>query len=173
MSLSIKLFLLLSLSASLPFQGFAQQSDSKILTDLREGLQVAFHEKSTCLDLLDKYGTTKSTDPVTQGYIGALHIAHSRHAPLTDKIKHFKTGRVQLENSIARKPDNLELIFLRLTIQSNLPGILGYSGNLVEDKQFVQNHYREGPPVLKKRIVTFVHKSDAFTPEEKAKFTPQ
>lgn len=173
MMMQIKPLILLLLAISLSTQGRAQKSDSQILSELREGLQVAFNDKSVCMDLLGKYGSINTSDPIIQGYMGALHIAQSRHAPITEKIKHFKSGRDQLEKAISRKPNHLELIFLRLTIQSNLPAILGYKENLEADKLFVQEHYREGPPVLKKRIVKFVHKSDAFTPEEKAQFTPQ
>lgn len=36
--------------------------------------------------------------------------------------------------------DNLELRFLRLTIQDNVPNFLGYNANLKEDKEFIHNN---------------------------------
>lgn len=165
-----KLFIFCSLFALLARQAGAQQSESGILSELREGLPGAFQERDACTNMLIKYSTTKSADPVVQGYLGALKIAQSRHAPLQDKLRYFRTGRDQLEMAISRKPNHLELTFLRLTIQSNLPGILGYSDNLENDKRFVRDHYTEAPPLLKKRIVTFVHQSEAFTDDEKSRF---
>ena len=48
-----------------------------------------------------------------------------------------------LEKSISIEPENIELRFLRLTIQANLPSFLGYSENKENDKAFVLAHLEE------------------------------
>lgn len=49
----------------------------------------------------------------------------------------FKDGKKILESAIASDPNNIELRYLRLTIQSNVPSFLGYSGKIETDKAFL------------------------------------
>jgi len=55
------------------------------------------------------------------------------------KWKCFKKGKENLEKLIVANKENVELRFLRLTIQENLPALLGYSDNKKEDKEFIFN----------------------------------
>ena len=48
------------------------------------------------------------------------------------KLKLFKQGHKLLEAAIAKDPNNAEFRFLRLIIQENSPGILGYNNDRTE-----------------------------------------
>ncbi|MDG1476252.1 MAG: hypothetical protein P8Q14_03835 [Vicingaceae bacterium] len=52
----------------------------------------------------------------------------------------FLKGKDTLEHLINNYSNNIELRFLRLTIQENLPKILGYNENIIEDKTFINNN---------------------------------
>lgn len=163
------LILALSLGA-FPFLSsatYGQKSEQAILVELREQLPQAFRDSTLGRTLLDRYGKLNPDDPTLLGYIGALHIARSRHAPLLDRMSFLRKGTEILEAAIKRKPNHLELIFLRLTIQVNLPGIMGYKNNIDADKEFVFSNYKEGPPKLQERIVKFVQESKHFSAREK------
>jgi len=56
------------------------------------------------------------------------------------KWKCFNKGIEKLDQLIESHSDNLELRFLRLTIQDNVPNFLGYNANLKEDKEFIHNN---------------------------------
>ena len=92
----------------------------------------------------------------------------SKHASLVDKPGYLKKGTALLDEAIKEKPNTLELLFLRLTIQINLPSFIGYNDNKEDDKKFVLAHQSAAPPDLRERIASFIRKSDYFTPEEKA-----
>jgi len=45
-----------------------------------------------------------------------------------------------LEATIAAHPDEVELRYIRLCIQYYIPSILGYKGNIEDDKVFIVEH---------------------------------
>lgn len=147
----------------------AQQNPSPLLVEARKDLPKAFDNEKDCIELYNKLVRVKNPEPVLKGYVGAVNIARSRHAPLLDKREFLKEGIRQLEAAIKEKPGNTELLFLRLTIQLNLPSFLGYNDNIDADKKFVMDNYTIAPPHLKERIANFIKESDYFTAEEKAR----
>jgi hypothetical protein len=55
-------------------------------------------------------------------------------------LEHFNAGKVQLEYAIIQEDENIELRFLRLSIQENLPSFLGYSSQIKADRSFLVDH---------------------------------
>ena len=146
----------------------AQETDAVLLSQIRDQLPAAFENDKACSSMLAKYKKVKTDNVVLNGYIGGLYIARSRHAPLFDKMSNLKKGTAILEDALKKMPDNIELRFLRLSIQLNLPGFLGYNDNVESDKKFVLKHYDSASPVIRKRIVDFVKTSGHFTGAEQA-----
>jgi hypothetical protein len=146
----------------------AQADEKALLADMRDQLQYAFKDEKICNSLYRKFKDIKTNDPLLSGYIGGMYIARSRHVALIDKPSNFRTGRDMLEEAIKQKPGDIELIFLRMTVQTNLPSFLGYNDNIESDKIFVLNNYRTAPPKLRTRMVDFIKNSDAFSESEKA-----
>jgi hypothetical protein len=147
----------------------AQDTGDQLLPYIREHMPSVFENEKKCNEIMAKCKDVKTDDPVLNGYIGGLHIARSRHAPLMEKVRSLKTGTTMLEAAIEKEPDHIELRFLRLTIQLNLPGFLGYNDKVESDKKFVLRHYDAAPPVLRSRIVNFVKTSGHFTESEQAR----
>jgi hypothetical protein len=85
--------------------------------------------------LLD--GINANGDPVITAYHGAAisTTANCFVLPL-GKWKTFKRGRDKIEEAVETAPENLEVRFLRFTVQSNIPSFLNYN-NLAEDKGFI------------------------------------
>ena len=154
----------------LPHITFPQANQDVLLQEVRANLQLAFNEEMACAKLYERIRNANDPEPVLLGYIGAVYIARSRFIPLLDKRESLKIGREKLEASIKQANNNIELIFLRLTIQLNLPSLLGYNNNIESDKKFLMNNYRKATPELKAKILKFVKESDDFTDSEKAKF---
>ena len=94
-----------------------------------ESLEQSFH--------LLKVVTVKD-QPVFQGYKGMCYMMMANHAinPFI-KYKYFKIGKGQLEEAIRIDINSIELRFLRLTIQTNVPSILNYAENITADKQLI------------------------------------
>jgi hypothetical protein len=75
------------------------------------------------------------------------------------KLKLFKQGHKLLEGAIAKDPNNAEYRFLRLIIQENAPGVLGYKKDEQKDSEFIRKSYYSLPEDLQKTIADYNKKS--------------
>ncbi|MBB6271316.1 hypothetical protein HDF26_001743 [Pedobacter cryoconitis] len=71
-------------------------------------------------------------------YKGASEMIQAKYvlSPFT-KFRKFKKGKYFIESAIASEPENLEMRFLRYTIQTNLPSFLGYNNWITADKKML------------------------------------
>ena len=53
------------------------------------------------------------------------------------KLSSFSEGKSFLESSIEKDTANVELRYLRLTIQNNAPSFLGYKSKVDDDRNFL------------------------------------
>ena len=107
-----------------------------------------------------------------KGYIAAANMIEAKHLfnPAT-KLSCFNKGKTLLDNAIKNEPNNIELRFLRLGIQTNAPSFLGYSGQIQTDKSLILLQYVSQTDLdLKKRIKEFMMQSSICTEQEKKTF---
>ena len=101
----------------------------------------------------------KTTNPELEGYKAVLWFLKARdyYNPYK-KYESFTKGKKELEFILKKYPNNIELHFLRLTIQENLPSFLGYNNNISEDKKFIKEKVKEikNDPDLVQRIVEYL-----------------
>ncbi|HEY2348198.1 MAG TPA: hypothetical protein VGH64_04235 [Puia sp.] len=97
---------------------------------------------------------------IKNAFIGAMIMrkAGIGGSPIT-KLKLFKQGHKLLEAAIAKDPKNAEFRFLRLMIQENSPGILGYKDDEQKDSEFIRKSYKSLPEDLQKTIADYNKKS--------------
>ena len=80
----------------------------------------------------------------------------------------FKKGITLVESALAKDSENIEIRFIRLSIQQNSPKILKYKKNIDEDKDFILSNYRAIKSyALKNYIREYIFNSSHFTVEEK------
>lgn len=73
------------------------------------------------------------------------------------KFSYFKKGKNMLEKAVHADKNNIELRFLRYTIQTNIPAFLGYNDDLETDRLFLkQSLANVKEPELKKIITTYL-----------------
>lgn len=115
---------------------FAQDS---LLEDVRKNIRDVFTISETCFSIYNQFETTDvSSNPLLLGYKGAVELGMARHATNPfKKMSYFSSGKEHLEEAIAKDTSDVELRFLRLTIQVNLPSFLGYSDDIESDHKFV------------------------------------
>ena len=79
---------------------------------------------------------------ILAGYAGMCHMLLARYSynPVF-KLASFSKGKAMLEHAISSDKSNVELRFLRLSVQLNVPAFLGYSGELEQDKRFILREY--------------------------------
>jgi len=71
------------------------------------------------------------------------------------KLKLFKKGHKLLEAAIKQDPNNTEYRFLRLMIQENAPGILGYKIDEEKDSEYIRKSYKSLPEDLQRTIADY------------------
>ena len=128
-------------------------------------------DSATCAALYQKISTSTPTDNLLIAYKGAITAAMADHsANKAEKLKLFNTGKKMLEQVIKTDSSNLELRFLRFTIQTSCPKALGYNKQIATDKKFILSHFDTFKnSEFKAKMWSYLLNSTALTEEEKKK----
>lgn len=107
--------------------------------------------------------------PAMMGYKSMSHFMVCYHSinPYT-KYKYFLSGKGLMEDAVKKYPDDIELRFLRLTIQLNVPSFLGYSNDITSDKKMIlSNAGNIKDEDLFKRIYEYTYTAKKLSTDEK------
>lgn len=145
-------------------------ADLTLLNEIRQAYEYAENSMEYCQKGLKLIRQYPADEPVVKGYKAAFKMVQASHELFPfSKMMLFEEGRQLLEQQVKRDPASLELRFLRLSIQHNVPTLLGYTAHIREDKQRLLDEFPHcTDPNLRKVIVTFVHRDKKLTPAEKA-----
>jgi hypothetical protein len=119
------------------------------------------------LDKLVREVNSKSL-PLLLCYKGANEMIKAKHSfnPIA-KLDQFSRGKNFISTAFSRDSLNLEMRFIRFSLQSNLPGFLGYRGYLKTDKIYILGHLADCPDAdLKHMVTNYLTNSASLTPEE-------
>ena len=110
------------------------------LENVRMNYEKAVRDEKICRSILAKL-IHFSDKAIYQGYLGAYQAIWANHTinPFS-KINTFNSGKKNIEQAIKVDPNNIELRYLRLSIQKNCPAFLGYTKNIEEDISFIRKH---------------------------------
>ena len=122
--------------------------------------------------LIEKTKNATTASPLDLGYLAGAKMAMANHCYLpTNKLKYFNEGKNLLQKAIVSAPNNIELRFIRFSIQCNVPSFLGYNSNLAVDKTSLINHLKSAAANndadLKTRIKNFLLLCNECTEAEK------
>jgi len=111
-------------------------------------------------------------EPILVGFkaMSEFMLCKHRNNPIT-QLNHFNKGRKLLESAIKRDNANPELLFFRLSTQSNIPSLLRYSMNIKNDKLALINYLKSKngtDQLLYSRIKAYLLINQYTTAEEKA-----
>ena len=144
---------------------FFQTSDLDALRNAYSKANTSNEGAKNFIELADK---SSSSDPLIKGYKAAAKILEAKVTTEKNKRKSFvKSGATELETVIKSNPNNVEMRLIRMSIQENIPKIVGYSKNLKEDKAFIISNYAKQNPALKTHIKKFAMQSKTMTATEK------
>ncbi len=125
------------------------------IKDVRLMLHQATSSEEVCnklINILLPYNETNN--PLLSGYRGGATMILAKHAfnPFS-KLSHFKKGKNILESAIKSDNSNIELRFLRYTIQTSVPSFLNYSNEKKTDKIFLTKSVSDLKDLELKRII--------------------
>ena len=124
------------------------------LDELRANYTQVVSDKDLCHKMISDLQKIRSKSGIYQAYLGALQTIWASHvfSPIS-KLHTFKEGRKNIEQAIANEPRNVELRFIRLSVQKNAPSFLGYKSNIKEDITFIkENDHQIESDILQNNI---------------------
>lgn len=161
----MKLFICLSLIFSMA------SVKSQDLDIIRLNYTKAVSDKQTCKEMISELEKSNLSG-VQLAYLGAFQTIWANHVsnPI-DKLTTFRKGKKNIEKAVSQNADEVEIRFVRLSIQNNVPAILGYKSDIDTDKNFVLEHFGTvRSKHLQKLIRDFFEDSDLLTQKEEQVF---
>ena len=136
--------------------------------EVRNLYEVAASSKSANTKLINLLSSVKIDNALLTGYKGAAIMMEANHVfnPIT-KLNRFKKGKQLVEYAIKLDATNVELRYIRLTIQTNVPGILSYSSAIEIDKKIIINQLELlNDKDLRNRMISYLTRANICNSEE-------
>lgn len=139
---------------------------------IRKLLVTALDSKKTTDSLYSHLSGIKDRSALLNAYMGTLEALKAKHTwnPYY-KIKYLNDSEKTFKGAVSADPHNIEIRFMRFSIEHNVPGFLGINKNLVADKeemikQIDRKYYASADKTLVKTIIRFLLESKRCTPAE-------
>ncbi|RCH55612.1 hypothetical protein DJ568_06890 [Mucilaginibacter hurinus] len=164
-------FIILAFIAMLPFTKNAVANDVDPVV-IRQHLITALKSSKTTDSLFNRLDAIKNKTGLVTGYIATLQALKAIHAwnPY-NKIKHLNRSEKSYRAAVAADPTNIEVRFMRFSVEHNVPGFLGYNKNLANDRQEIitqlkKKNYAHNDHAFVSTVVKFLLESKRCTPAE-------
>jgi hypothetical protein len=115
-------------------------ANTEDMEHIRTNYAKAVSNKKLCKAMIEEL-STKTGNPVHLAYLGALKVVWARHIinPIA-KFSTFNQGKKAIELAIKEAHNNVEIRFIRLSVQKNCPSFLGYNTHIEQDQQFIRDN---------------------------------
>src|SRR5690554_3972965 len=139
------------------------------IQEIRSLYKQAAVEEKACKELIGSLKMDMETNPLMFGYKGSATMMMAQHVSNPfNKLSYFHKGKNMLENAINADRENMELRFLRFAAQTNAPAMLGYRGDIEEDKKLILDGLSASNDLsLKKLIIGYLIDSEYLDELEK------
>jgi len=130
---------------------------------MRADYAAAVKDKKLCEANLKTLEAAANT-ATEKGYLAAYEILWAKHMgnPFS-KLGQFKKGKKLLESVIIKYPDNIDLRFIRWSVQTHAPSFLNYNKDRLRDKEFlVHNLYKLPNPEARKIIYVYLKDANSY-----------
>lgn len=143
---------------------------NKIRRNYIEGVK----SEKTASKLYEELKKIENPNPLILAYIGSSDALRAKHSwnPV-NKVGYLKKGCKTLNDAVALNPNQIEIRFLRFSLEHYLPDFLGYSQHLDEDRKKLIELAKQKEVVKKqidqtilKNIIKFLIESKRCTAEE-------
>lgn len=136
---------------------------------LRSLFQKAVVDKSSWKQMAELLSPIDTKSPaILVCYKGVSEMIQAKYviSPWS-KLNSFNSGKKLIEEAVRKDSENLEIRFLRYSIQTNLPSFLDYKADVDSDKDFMINNIdKTDDKELRKNIIEYLSVSKACTEEE-------
>lgn len=148
------------------------QLSGKEISVLKADLVKAVENTKLTDSLYNKLAKLPGKSALITAYTGTLEALKAKHSwSPYNKIKYVKASLKTLQKAIDMDKENMEIRFMRFSIEHYTPGFLGFSKDLDTDRKELIKHYKNrnfgiADTDMVKNIATFLINSKRCTAEE-------
>lgn len=116
------------------------RANTEEMENIRANYAKAISNKKLCKAMIEEL-SVKTGNPVHLAYLGAFKVIWAKHIinPIA-KFSTFNKGKKDIESAVKEAHNNVEIRFIRLSIQKNCPSFLGYNKDIEQDKEFIRGN---------------------------------
>jgi hypothetical protein len=151
---------------------FSQDIYANELPQIRKDFYLAIKNGTASEKFYNGLKAKKSSDPTIMAYFGTSQAIRAKHAfnPY-NKITYLKSGIKTLEKAVGKSPENLEIRFLRFSLEHYIPSFLGFSKHLETDRKKIvelarQKKFGSMDMPLLLNLVNFMKETKRCSPAE-------
>lgn len=165
----IRIFFIVSVLASV-FMFQQVKADDLNIKNVRKALVIAIEDNSTTDSLYKSLTKIKEKSGLVNGFIGAVYAIKAKHSwnPYL-KLKYLRDSEKIFKKAVAEDPHNMEIRFMRFSIEHYAPSILGFNKELGADSEEIitqldKKNYGTADKDLVIAIIKFLLHSKRCTP---------
>lgn len=164
----ITFILLFALTSSI---GSAQS-----LNELRGKYMAALHDYSNAPEVYKTFSEIKDPSAKILAYRGALEAIMTKTTwNLFKKMSYLRQSEKSFQTAIAKSPQDIEIRFMRMAVQYEIPEYLGFSNDMETDRAFIVKHIENFNPTnfpheTLVEIFGFMNRCNKFTQAQIEKF---
>ncbi len=154
---------------SLPFSSKAQDHT---IHEIRHEFYLSTLDYQHAFPLIDKLNKISHPNALELAYRAATQAILAKPGwNIFKKLGYLRQSRDTFKKAITRDMKDLEIRFLRLSIEHHIPGYLGFSKHITHDKQVIMENierFKEKslPKEISDYIILFSVESGIYTTEE-------
>lgn len=140
----------------------------------------ALKDSEKALHLYEEdYEGIQEKDALILAYKGALEALLTKTTwNFIKKISYLKESRTTFDKAYKLDPNNVEVRFLRLAVESQIPSYLGFSEHVDQDRKFVLSHlnqfnFNELDSDIQEEILSFFINCEEFNSADIRKIKTQ
>ncbi len=146
-------------------------ADTILLKDLRLNYPKAIYDAKLTDALYEKL-KSKNLNPTELAYAASIDALKAKHAwnPYS-KFEYLNQFDKKITEAVKLDSKNIEIRYLRYSIQKNIPAFVGFNKNIAEDQKAIVNLFltekftKEDVPVLK-MVYDYMQDSKSITVNE-------
>ena len=115
------------------------------IDEIRREYSKAMENQALCERWYARFQNDNSTNNKIKAYKGGICMAMARFAPIPKKMAYISQGKKLVEEAVSNAKEDVEIRFIRYGLQVNLPPILAYNKNKIEDRNFINSHIDKLP----------------------------
>lgn len=126
-------------------------------------------ESKEYAEKLKTFTQSKFNFPLLKAYNGVALAILAKHSwnPYT-KLENVKSGLKNINEAVSSQNSDIEIRFLRFSVEENIPSVVPFTSHIDEDKKFILKNWNKTHEFYS-TMCAYLKKSSQLTEEEKKK----